>query len=226
MLERYILAATAAYAGAICSDSCQLPVWVRRCSSTPPAEKREFSCANISIIYLYYRYRVRGLWIASGLRYRVPGFEAAPCPRLTAQNQSWRGPRSFATLGISSSMTVETGLPKLKAGSRKRKADSPCVLVRQSIQAAVKEGSWESAYKSYEEAKAEGIRLQADAYNSLLFLCAHGDAWEDRCSGMRQPGTEEIDSERLRIGQQVFSKMQSELGQPSEMWYETSRCNA
>ena len=65
---------------------------------------------------------------------------------------------------------------------KKARVLSPEMLARQAIHQAAKENDLQGALAVFDRAKAEGVRLSADLYISLLYLCSGGDAWEQRLS--------------------------------------------
>lgn len=53
-----------------------------------------------------------------------------------------------------------------------------CPQARLDIQMAARAGDIVAALGVYDKAKSEGLRLPADSYHTLLFLCSLGEEWE------------------------------------------------
>lgn len=115
-------------------------------------------------------------------------------------------------------MTSTQGAPvPERAAKRRRKLEAPHMQFRFAIHQAAREGSWHKALQAYQDATALQLHLDADAYNSLLFLCAFGDTWEERYVSAAQGGNGSEEAERLRLSRQLFEEMASRFGQPTEM---------
>lgn len=124
--------------------------------------------------------------------------------------------RGFAAGGARMTSTQGAPVPE-RAAKRRRKLEAPHMQFRFAIHQAAREGSWHKALQAYQDATALQLHLDADAYNSLLFLCAFGDTWEERYVNAAQGGNGSEEAERLRLSRQLFEEMASRFGQPTEM---------
>lgn len=109
---------------------------------------------------------------------------------------------------------------------KKQRIETPLSLMRQSLVQATRQNSWADAWRAYESAKEQGITLPVDVYNSLLFVCSGGEAWEALCArGQDADGAGPACDDgvpscatRLEVGESLFSEMEALFGTPSEMW--------
>lgn len=65
-----------------------------------------------------------------------------------------------------------------KGSRKKRKEYTPDMQARLAIQMAAKSGDIAAALAVYDECKREGVRVAADSYSSLLYMCSLGEEWE------------------------------------------------
>ena len=109
--------------------------------------------------------------------------------------------------------------PQVGQGPRRKpKKVTPESEVRMAIHAAAKEQDVAAGLEVYDRAVAQGVKLTADLYTSLLYLCSGGEGWDlalrsdDPAQG-QQPPPQDEDGQQL--GGQT-EQQQQEQEQPEE----------
>ncbi|KAL6783820.1 PRORP1 [Auxenochlorella protothecoides x Auxenochlorella symbiontica] len=140
------------------------------------------------------------------------------------QHFAWR-----ATLPPLNAQHIMQTVDSASSGGRRKKQriETPLTLMRQALVQATRQNSWADAWQAYQSAKKQDIKLTADVYNSLLFMCSGGEEWEALCARGQEAGEtgphngDGVPSceTRLEVGQSLFSEMEALFGTPSEMCF-------
>ncbi len=123
------------------------------------------------------------LGAASLLQRRIPGTLPPALVRLALRTR-------LAALGMAppAKRGREPRAPSPPRAAKKKRTPTPELSARLAVQMAAREGDAAAAFLAYDAARAAGVRLAADSYATIMFLCSGGDAWGGGDAGGRDGG--------------------------------------
>lgn len=112
---------------------------------------------------------------------------------------------------------------EVSGSSKKKKVVSPVTIYRKAIQQAASQGDVRTAFKTFDEAKNEGVKLTPDCFITLLFLASGGDSWERYVPGYNRVekagGSEDAFKDYMSRCDDILDDMKREGYAAVEMCY-------